>query len=63
VSGAAALPSSLALADGDDVVIAETFYTFVPLLSNQLLATNTLYKVAYFKPRLGALSSYTSSCS
>jgi hypothetical protein len=63
VGNSASLPSGFTLDDGDDIIVAETFYNFTPIIGTQLLSNGTIYKVAYFKPRLGALSGFTSSCS
>lgn len=52
--GLATLPSGFVLDQGETVIIAEVFYPFEPLIDSSL-AEFTLYKTAYFKPRLGAL--------
>lgn len=62
VNGNAAIPPQITLALNDDVIVAEIFYTYTPIFGNWIIGNTNLYKVAYYKPRLGALSSYASSC-
>lgn len=63
VGGNATIPSQITLALNDDIIVAEIFYNYTPIFGKHVIRTGQLYKVAYYKPRLGALSSYTSSCS
>lgn len=56
VGAFATLPSSLTLADKDNVIIAEMYYQFVPIMGDFLLGNRLVYRNAYFKPRLGALN-------
>ncbi len=51
----ATLPGGLTLNDRDTVIIAEVFYNYSPLMSSQFFASQQLYRVAVFKPRLGDL--------
>ena len=62
VGGNAALPTGLSLRQGEDILIAEIYYRFAPLVGSQIIPPTTLHKIAYFRPRLGALSTYTSTC-
>jgi hypothetical protein len=62
VNASASLPTGFTLTLGDDIIIAETFYNYVPIFGNQIVGARSLYKVAYYRPRLGALSGYVSSC-
>ncbi len=62
VGTSATLPTGFTLALGDDIIIAETFYNYTPMFGSQIVGPRNLYKVAYYRPRLGALSGYVSSC-
>jgi len=53
---AATMPNGLTLNDGDNVIVAEVYYRYEPLLGTQIYGSETLYKTAVYKPRLGALS-------
>ncbi|MDE3059890.1 MAG: pilus assembly protein [Pseudomonadota bacterium] len=54
----AALPGSLTLNDKDNIIIAEIFYNFQPLIStNGVVSPATVYSVELYKPRLGTLTS------
>jgi Flp pilus assembly protein TadG len=59
----ATLPAGLTLDDNEDVIIAEIFYRFSPLLSQTLFPSKTLYKRAIYRPRLGALDDFVQECS
>jgi Flp pilus assembly protein TadG len=56
LAGIAALPSGLTLNNTDNVIIAEVFYNYTPLLIAGPILSTSLYKVVVFKPRLGALT-------
>ncbi len=43
------------LDDKENIIVAEVFYNFSPLLPNSVLNNVLIYKVAVFKPRLGTL--------
>lgn len=56
-SAAAVLPGSMVLDDGDDVIVAEIFYSYTPMLDwFNFGAGSNIYKTAMFRPRLGALT-------
>jgi Flp pilus assembly protein TadG len=58
VNAPASLPNGLTLNDGDNVIIAEVFFSYEPFFFGGLFSANqALYKVTLFKPRLGALVS------
>ena len=59
---AAVLPTGFTIAEKEDIIIAETFYSYAPVMKQPILASQTLYKSAIFRPRLGALDGFTSSC-
>lgn len=52
----AALPDDFHLNSKDNIIVAEIFYSFTPLLGGDEVGTADLYKFAIFKPRLGALT-------
>ncbi|MFZ4124690.1 MAG: TadE/TadG family type IV pilus assembly protein [Rickettsiales bacterium] len=53
----AQLPEGLVINERDNVIVAEVFYRYNPMFSAQGLYEETdMYKVAVFKPRLGALT-------
>ena len=56
----ATLPNNFTMASGDNVIISEVFYYYTPLLTGMVgnvINSGLLYRIAVFKPRLGALSS------
>ena len=57
VGATAKLPTGFTLNDKDNIIIAEVYYRFKPLFASKLFGATTLYKMALYKPRLGALSS------
>lgn len=54
-NGNATLPPGLTLNDKDNIIIAEVYYTYRPLLTGSMIPVTDIYKMAIFKPRLGAL--------
>lgn len=56
VGAAATLPTGFTLNDRDNIIIAEVFYRFTPMISGQLFGAQTLYKRSLYKPRLGELT-------
>ncbi len=57
VGNPASLPPSISLNDKDNIIIAEVFYNFTPLVPlNGVITTTSIYKLGLFKPRLGDLS-------
>ena len=57
VAGAnATLPAGFTMNAGDNVIIAEVFYHFEPLLIPALVPPATLYHRALFRPRQGTLA-------
>lgn len=55
VGGTASLPGGLTLNAGDNVIIAEVYYRYHPVLEGTAVSESDIYKTAIFKPRLGAL--------
>lgn len=59
----ATLPTGFTMTDGEEVVIGEIFYQFNPITTQSIVPTVTLYRTAIYMPRLGALTTFSSSCS
>lgn len=53
---AASLPSGLVLDQDDNIIIAEVFYQYTPLLGWTAPQVTLAYKTALFRPRLGDLT-------
>ena len=51
------LPSGLAIGANQTVIAAEVFYHFKPFLIGALVPEQTVYYRAFFRPRLGTLTS------
>lgn len=53
----ASLPGNMPLNDKDNVIVAEVFYHYTPLLTGGVFTEGfDIYKATLFKPRLGALT-------
>ncbi len=61
VGGTANIPPDFTMIDKEDVIIAEVFYKFEPVLAPEQVASDVLYKVAYLRPRLGGLQTLASN--
>lgn len=62
IGGAATLPSGFTMTAGEEVVIGEIFYNYSPITSQNVVPSTTLYRTSIFMPRLGALTSFSSTC-
>ncbi|MFM9890926.1 MAG: TadE/TadG family type IV pilus assembly protein [Rickettsiales bacterium] len=49
------LPSGFSVDERENVIVAEVYYQFSPLLTNRWFGTTTIYRSTYYKPRFGAL--------
>ncbi len=47
----------------ENVISAEVFYRFSPIVTSRFFGTRTIYRAAFYRPRLGALSAAPVSCS
>lgn len=56
VSGAATLPAGLTVAQNQTVIASEVHYQFTPLLIGALVPSQRIYHRAFFRPRIGALT-------
>ncbi len=54
--GTATLPSGLTITDSNTLIVAEVFFNFTPLFELPLVPANQLYHTAFFRPRLGDLT-------
>ena len=52
----AILPPNLTLAERDNVIVAEVYYKYTPIMPGLLFNEEVVYRPAFFKPRLGALT-------
>ena len=50
------LPNGFVVRDGENVITAEVFYDFQPIMMTAVLDPTRLYSRAVFRPRFGALS-------
>lgn len=49
------VPGGFTFDERENIIAAEVFYRFSPLISSQFFGTTTIYRSAFYKPRLGAL--------
>lgn len=56
VGANATLPQDLTLAERDNVIVAEVFYKYKPIAPGLMFDESVIYRRAFFKPRLGALT-------
>lgn len=49
------LPTGFSVDEREDVIVAEVFYRFSPLLTTRFFGTTTIYRSTFYKPRFGAL--------
>lgn len=50
------MPGGFTFVERENVIAAEVFYRFSPLISNRFFGTTTVYRSAFYKPRLGQLT-------
>ena len=56
VGSAPVLPTNFTFDERENVIAAEVFYQYSPLISSQFFGTTTIYRRAYYKPRFGLLT-------
>lgn len=56
VGDPAVLPPELVLAERDNVIVAEIYYKYTPIMPGLMFDEAIVYRRAFFKPRLGALT-------
>lgn len=49
------MPGGFTFDERENVIAAEVYFRFSPLISSQFFGTTTIYRSAFYKPRLGAL--------
>ncbi len=52
----ASLPAGFVVAERENVIVAEIVYTYRPIFPGFFMSERQLYRRAFFKPRLGALT-------
>lgn len=63
IGGAATLPNGFTMNSGEELIIGEAIYNFVPIIiTNHVISTTQIYKTAIYQPRLGALTAFSSTC-
>ena len=50
------MPTNFTFAERENVVAAEVYYQFTPLLPHVWLSTTVVYRTAFYSPRFGALT-------
>lgn len=58
-SAAAVLPTGLTVATNQTIIVSEVYYSFSPMLIGALVPQQTIYHRAFFRPRIGALTTIT----
>ena len=56
VGSAPTMPSGFTFDDRENVIAAEVYYKFSPLISTEFFGTTTVYRRAFYKPRFGSLT-------
>jgi Flp pilus assembly protein TadG len=64
IGGAATLPTGYTMIAGEEVVIAEIFYSYSPIIASSwtVMTASTIYRTSLFMPRIGALTAFSSHC-
>ena len=52
----AVLPAGVEVRDSENVITAEVFYDFEPIMMTAVLEAGQLYSSAVFRPRFGSLT-------
>lgn len=53
--GSATLPGDFVVNEGETAIISEVFFDFSPFLTELVVQSQTLYRAAFHRPRLGTL--------
>lgn len=56
------MPGGFTFAERENIIAAEVYYRFSPLINTQFFGTRTIYRAAFYKPRLGQLTTASVSC-
>jgi len=63
IGGTATLPGSFTMNSGDEIIIGEVIYNFIPIFpGNPVLSATQIYRTSIYIPRLGALTAFSSTC-
>jgi Flp pilus assembly protein TadG len=54
--GRATLPARMEVLEGEDVIVAEVYYEYRPLVFADIVNAGTLYRTSFARPRFGALT-------
>lgn len=54
--GAATMPAGMTVIPGETVIVAEVYFNFQPWIFPDVITSQQLYHSAYFRPRLGTLT-------
>ena len=57
------MPGGFTFVERENVISAEVFYRFSPIITTRFFGTRTIYRAAFYKPRLGQLTTASVSCS
>jgi len=57
----ASLPPDLTMNDRETAIIAEVFFNYRPVVAKEFMHERVLYRMAVFRPRLGALNTLAGS--
>jgi Flp pilus assembly protein TadG len=52
---AATLPPGLTVVDGEHLIVCEVFFEYEPMLTQDIITKQTIYRTAMFRPRFGTL--------
>lgn len=55
--GDALLPSGFVVRDGENIIVGEAFFDFVPVFGGDVIGNTTLHAQAVMRPRFGSLTS------
>lgn len=50
------VPSGFTFDERENMIAAEVYFRWAPLISSQFFGTHTIYRQAFYKPRFGALT-------
>ena len=56
VGAAPQMPAGFTFDDRENVIAAEVFYRFSPLISSRFFGTTTIYRRVFYSPRFGSLT-------
>ncbi|MEI6729918.1 MAG: TadE/TadG family type IV pilus assembly protein [Pseudomonadota bacterium] len=63
IGGTATLPNGFTMNSGEEIIIGEVIYNFIPMFpNNPVLRSSQIYRTSIYIPRLGALTAFSSTC-